>query len=178
MRKVELFIALSLDGYIADAEGKVDWLHGESQEVSDYDFYTPFIKNIDTIIIGRNTYDQIVKELSPDHWPYYGLKTYVITHEIQQCRQAADIIFTGSELGSLIKQLKQESGKDIWICGGADLIQQLMSENLIEVFHFCIIPVILGHGIRLFKEMEQHIDLSLIGTTNYNGIIEVVCKRK
>ena len=71
MRKVTLFIAMSLDGYIADSKGKVDWLEGQDENVESPDIYGEFIKDIDTVIMGRNTYDQIVTELSPDDWVYH-----------------------------------------------------------------------------------------------------------
>ena len=67
MRKTVLFIAVSLDGYIADKNGGVGWLSGQSSENTRYDPYSEFIKNIDTVIMGRKTYSQIITELSPEN---------------------------------------------------------------------------------------------------------------
>ena len=68
MRKVSLFIAMSLDGYIADSKGGVDWLNGHGNYDENTDTYSEFAKTIDTILMGWNTYHQIVTELSPMEW--------------------------------------------------------------------------------------------------------------
>ena len=68
MRKISLFIAMSLDGYIADREGSVDWLRGQDNDGEDMDTYSKFAESIDTVIMGWNTYHQITTELSPEEW--------------------------------------------------------------------------------------------------------------
>lgn len=68
MKKISLFIAMSLDGYIADNNGRVDWLNGQENDSENIDVYSEFVKNIDTVIMGWNTYHQIVTELSPNDW--------------------------------------------------------------------------------------------------------------
>lgn len=70
MRKICLFIAMSLDGYIADRKGSVDWLKGQGNDNENIDVYSEFVKNIDTILMGWNTYHQIVTELSLKEWVY------------------------------------------------------------------------------------------------------------
>ena len=80
MRKVTLFIAMSLDGYIADKDGGVDWLNGQEEDGENMDTYSEFIKTIDTIIMGWNTYHQLTSELSPEEWVYPEQISYVITH--------------------------------------------------------------------------------------------------
>ena len=110
--------------------------------------YFEFIKGIDTVIIGWKTYHQIVTELSPDDWMYKDLTSYVITHK--ELHDTENIKFVNESVCELVKNLKEEPGKDIWICGGATVIQPLVQENLIDKFHISIIPTILGNGIRLF----------------------------
>ena len=73
MRKIILFIAMSLDGYIADVNGGVGWLGGEKSGENDMASYAEFIRDIDTVIMGANTYEQLVTELSPDEWMYLSL---------------------------------------------------------------------------------------------------------
>ncbi len=68
MRKVTLFIAMSLDGYIADYQGKVDWLEGQGDDKENTNSYSEFVKEVDTVVMGWNTYNQIVTELSPNEW--------------------------------------------------------------------------------------------------------------
>ena len=75
MRKVVLFIAMSLDGYIADSNGGVEWLKGQGNDNENIDTYSEFTQNIDTILMGWNTYHQIVTELSPTKWIYSDFTT-------------------------------------------------------------------------------------------------------
>ena len=72
MKKVVLYIAMSLDGYICDEEGQVDWLSGHGDDDSEGS-YENFIQNVDTVIMGRTTYQQVTSVLSPDTWPYDGI---------------------------------------------------------------------------------------------------------
>lgn len=176
MRKVVLYIAMSLDGYIADSDNTVDWIKGQDDSAENEDTYTPFFASVDTVIMGKRTYDKIATELSPDVWPYSGATTYVITHHTLSDRD--DIRFTDAAPCHLVSQLKKEVGKDIWICGGADIFNQLLRENLIDTFHVAIIPVILGNGTRLFEAADTLIELRLTDTMNYNGIVETVYERK
>ncbi len=89
-----------------------------------------------------------------------------------------DIRFTDDEPCRLINNLKEGTGKNIWICGGADVIKQFMKEDLIDRFHIAMIPVVLGGGIRLFEEIGRMINLTLVDTLNYNGVVEVVYDRR
>lgn len=72
MRKVILYIAMSLDGYIADRKGNVNWLAGQDDAGEQIDTYGAFINEVDTVVMGWNTYRQITTELSPEEWPIRG----------------------------------------------------------------------------------------------------------
>ena len=177
MRKTILYIAVSLDGYIADNKGAVDWISGQDENVEMEDTFTPFFRDVDTVIMGRKTYNQIVTELSPDQWPYEGATTYVLTHH-KETDNTDNICFKNMDVRQLVEALKQESGKNIWICGGAEVAQQLMANNLIDTYHLAVIPVILGEGVRLFGGVARKIDLTLVETKKYNGIVEVIYDHK
>lgn len=176
MRTVVLFLAMSLDGYIADRNGGVDWLSGQSEQEESIDTYAAFVKDIDTVIMGWNTYHQVVTELSPEKWIYSDLTSYVVTH--RELPSTDQIIFTKEDPCALVKKLKQEPGKHIWICGGSKVIQQLMEEDLIDRYYISVIPTILGDGIRLFGNMEKEIKLQLIKTQTYNGITDLVYQHR
>lgn len=176
MRKVILFIAMSLDGYIADKNGNVNWLNGQDKNGENIDTYSLFIKDIDTVIMGWNTYHQVATELSPAEWIYSDLTSYIVTH--RNISSTNNIIFTHKNPCSLVKQLAEENGKNIWICGGADIIRQLMQENLIDIYYISVIPTILGNGIRLFGTGKNKIKLELIKTQTYNGITELIYKKR
>lgn len=176
MRKVILFIALSLDGYIADNNGDVDWLHGHGDDSNNPDTYSEFIKDIDTVLMGWNTYHQVRTELSPNKWVYEDLQSYVFTH--RQETSTDNIHFTAEQPAELVKQLKQQSGKNIWICGGASLVQQLAQQNLIDEYYLTIVPTLLGQGIRLFNTLPNPIKLRLLETKSYNGFNELRYQQK
>lgn len=176
MRNIHLFIAMSLDGYIADSAGKVDWLGGQGNDSENVDAYSEFVKNIDTVLMGWNTYHQIVTELSPEEWVYKDLKTYIITH--RECESSEDIIFTKTSPVDLVNMLKKENGKDVWVCGGSNLVRQLVKEDLIDRYYITVIPTILGSGIRLFENTDKEIPLKLVKTQSYNGMVDLVYVRR
>ncbi len=176
MRKVTLFIAMSLDGYIADYQGKVDWLEGQGDDTETIDSYSAFVKEIDTIVMGWNTYHQIVTELSPDEWIYNEFTTYVITH--RECISSEKINFIDTDPVELVKRLRVENGKGIWICGGANVIHQLVNKDMIDCYYITVIPTILGSGIRLFEDSKKEIKLKLFKTQCYDGMIGLIYVRR
>lgn len=176
MKRVTLFIAMSLDGYIADKNGGVGWLAGHSPDGEDMAGYFEFIKEIDTVILGWTTYHQIVTELSPNEWMYKGLTSYVLTHRALPAQE--NIHFVSESAAALVTALRGEEGRGIWICGGAGVIQPLIRENLIDVFHISIIPTILGEGLRLFEASGEQRKLRLLKTQSYNGITDVIYERR
>ncbi len=176
MKKVILFIAVSLDGYISDKNGGVSWLEGDGSEPENAGSYRGFYETIDTVIMGRNTYDQIVGELSPDDWPYKDKMSYIITHKPQKNKD--NICFINSDLTELISKLKSEDGKNIWICGGASIVSQLMKANLIDRFHLSVIPCIVGHGIKLFEGLDHALSLKLTDVKKYNGIVDLIYEKR
>lgn len=176
MRRVILYIAMSLDGYIADRNGGVDWLNGQCNKVENEDTYSKFVQSIDTVVMGWKTYHQLITELSPSEWVYNDYMSYVITHNEKPSTE--NIQFVYQSPSSLVQRLKEEEGKDIWICGGANIVQQLMQDDLIDRFHISIIPTILGSGIRLFGTLDEELRLKLVKTRNYNGITEVIYEKR
>ena len=181
MRKTVLYIGMSLDGYIADPNGGVGWMNGQEESAENGDSYENFIKTVDTVIMGWNTYHQVTTELSAGEWVYEGLTTWVITHRTAEEGEKATespILFTDRSPCDLVKSLKKEEGKNIWICGGADIVRQLMEEDLIDVYHVSILPTLLGDGIRLFQTLEKGKKLRLIRTESENGITGLVYVRR
>lgn len=176
MRKIRLFIAMSLDGFIADCNGNVDWLEGHGEENENIDSYSAFAENIDTVIMGWNTYHQVVTELSPGQWVYEDFTTYVVTHKEKQSSER--IRFTGENPAMLVKKLRDEDGKDIWICGGSNIIGQLVNEDLIDEYYITVIPVLLGSGIGLFDKAKKEIKLKLVKAQSYNGMTDLVYVRR
>lgn len=178
MKKVVLYIAMSLDGYIADKQGGVSWLAGEdkSNQASSYE---EFIKSVDTIIMGHNSYNQITTELSPDNWVYEGMMTYVMTNRHINARKGIE--FTDDNIVDLLSKIRDKStneNKDIWLCGGSDLANQFIEKDLIDRYHITIIPTILGSGIRLFNRFDQPLLLKHISNESINGMVDIIYERR
>lgn len=176
MRRVCLFIAMSLDGYIADAGGGVGWLGGQDGDSENPDTYAEFAKTVDTVIMGWNTYHQIVTELSPEAWPYPDFTTYVITH--RECASSERIRFVSTDPSALLNKLREESGKNLWICGGAGLVQQLVRADAIDEYRITVIPTLLGSGIRLFDGAGREIKLRLLHTRSDHGMTDLLYTRR
>lgn len=176
MRKVTLFIAMSVDGFIATENGDVNWLTGEQSGQNDTQSYDEFIKEVDTVVMGYKTYHQLKTELSPNEWPYANCQTYVITSK--HLANESNIIFTSKDPSSLVSELRQKQGKTIWICGGSQVIQPLIADGLIDEYYLNVIPTILGSGIRLFNRKFAKQDLHLVSSKSYNGIIDLIYRRR
>lgn len=176
MRKTILFIAMSLDGYIAEENGGVDWLVGDGSQPDHPGSYPRFYESIDTIILGYTTYHQIATELFPEKWIYEDKLCYICTHKKHS--STSNMVFTDTVPGTLVHTLKQQPGHDIWICGGALLANQLIQEDLIDRYHISIIPTILGKGISLFQPSDHMKNLTLISTEQYNGIVDCVYEKR
>lgn len=175
MRKVVLYIAMSLDGYIADNAGGVTWLKGDGSDEENPGTFQKFYDSIDTIILGFNTCNQIITELSPDNWVYSDKMTYVITH--RKATNQENIIYT-DDLLALVDRLKSEEGKDVWVCGGASVFNQLLERNLIDGITISVMPVILGDGVKLFEKTDKTTELKLVSTKSYNGITDLVYEKR
>lgn len=168
-RKIILFIATSIDGYIADANGGVKWLdenvHGSERD----DSYTKMYSQIDTVVLGRKTYDQVVNELFPEKYIYEDKMTYVVTS--QKRKNLSEVNFVDESPVKLIKSLKNKSGKDIWIIGGQQLIDPLVKNNLIDQYILTTVPIFLGNGIRLFDHLGRTVPVRLIETYAKNELV-------
>lgn len=176
MRKVVLYIAMSLDGYISDQKGGVNWLSGQDDNIENEDSYSEFIKDVDTVLMGWKTYNHVATELSPDEWVYGGLDTYVFTHRSLEDKD--EIHFTDEQPVRLVEKLKAKEGKDIWICGGAEIVNQLLRNDLIDRFHIAVIPILLGSGTQLFQKAKTKKLLRLIAAKQYNGICELLYEKR
>lgn len=176
MGKIVLYLAMSVDGYIADAQGGVDWLGGDGSRPDATGSYPAFYETVDAIVMGWSTYHQIVTQLSPDNWPYEGRPCYVVTH-----REESDwdvICFWKDGLTALADKLKAQYEGNIWICGGASVAGQLLKEGRIDQLWLSVIPVVLGNGLRLFPELSQALPLKLVGTQQYNGIVDLIYEKR
>ncbi|SEM89500.1 dihydrofolate reductase family protein [Lihuaxuella thermophila] len=146
-RKVVVYIAMSLDGYIARENGEIDWLLENSPSDPGEYGYDDFYKTIDTVIMGKATYDQL-PELS-DTFPYSDKKCYVFSRTATGRNEHAE--FVNEEVGVFLSKLKQQPGGNIWLVGGGELIKDFIEAGAIDEWMIGVIPVLIGKGIPLFK---------------------------
>ena len=176
MRKISLFIATSLDGYIAKPNDDLSFLKLVEKEGEDYG-YAAFTNTIDTLIIGRRTYDYVLKEIGSSHYDNGQRDVYVITRN-QRPKVGRTTFYTGN-LSELVKQLKSEKGKNIYCDGGAEVINELLKHNLIDEFIISVIPVLLGNGTRLFKEGRPEQTLEFVQAKTFEtGLMQLHYIRK
>lgn len=166
-RKVILYIATSLDNYIARENGEVDWLIGDGSNPNMDNGYEEFYKTIDTVIIGKSTYDQV---MGWGEYPYKNCESYVYTRK--ETKDSEYVEFTNEDPKELISKLKEKPGKDIWIVGGADIVDLFLKQDLIDEFIIATIPTILGSGIPLFRENNGEIKLKLKESKIFDGIVQ------
>ncbi|WP_321480384.1 dihydrofolate reductase family protein [uncultured Bacteroides sp.] len=168
MRKIKLYIAASLDGYIARSNGDIDWLtEFPNPEKNDYEYQT-FFESVGIVIMGGRTYRDI---LNMDVvWPYQAKNTYVITHH--SLAPEKNIQFITHDIVEIITQMRNENGKDIWLVGGGEIISMLLNHELIDEMIITTIPIILGDGIALFSKVTKESQWEVFNYHKYeNGVM-------
>lgn len=171
MNKVILYIATSLDGFIADSKGDVDWLP-TPQSDNDLEVvgYNNLMRRIDTIVMGSSSYEQIINF---GEWGWPSKQTYVFTGR-SLTNEVPYIHFTKDSPKDFMQELK--SDKDIWLLGGAKLAQSFAKEDLIDEVVVTIVPQTLGSGIPLGVSLEN---FSLVEEKSLiDGMIQKVYLRK
>jgi dihydrofolate reductase len=168
-RKVVIFIAASLDGFISAGNDDLSFLDIVQRKGEDYG-YQEFIGSVDTVIMGRRTWEWILRHMK--EFPHAGVETFIITHRKEQ--DSGMLKFYGGDLKELVSGLKVRSGKNIFVDGGANIINQLLKEGLIDEMIISFIPVLLGEGIRLFSGESKPDKLTLQSMRHYDsGLVRV-----
>ena len=176
MRTLSLYIAASLDGYIAKPGDDLGFLKMVEKEGEDYG-YAAFTANVDTIILGRKTYDWVLREIGASHYDNGKRDVYVITRN-ERPRSGRTTFYTG-DLTALVQQLKSENGKNIYCDGGAEIVNELLKRDLIDELTISVIPVLLGNGIRLFKDERPEQQLELLRVKTFDtGLTQLHYRRK
>lgn len=165
---ISVFIATSLDGYIARKNGDLDWLDKANESVpngEDCGFLT-FMGTINVLIMGRKTYEKV---MSFGQWPYGETKVIVLSRNSVEIpvELIGTVSCTSEPPAELCKRLKNEGSERLYIDGGVT-IQSFLDEKLITDITITRVPVILGSGIALFKEFSHDIQLNHLGTTVYD----------
>jgi dihydrofolate reductase len=176
MRRLIIYIASSLDGYIAKPNDDLSFLKLVEKEGEDYG-HKKFTETIDTIILGRRTYDWVLKEIGPSYYDNGERDVYVITRT-ERPGIGRTTFYTGN-LTELVQQLKSGDGKNIYCDGGAEIINELLINDLIDEFTISVVPVLVGAGIRLFKDGRPEQQLELVNVKSYDtGLVQLHYRRQ
>ena len=168
-RKAILYIATSLDGYIAKPNDDLSFLSIVEQEGEDYG-YANFVKSVDTVILGRKTYDWVLTHVS--EFLHADKDSYIITRTPQPGK--GKINFYTGDLKELVLRLKSERGKHIFIDGGAEIVNELLKQKLIDEFIISVIPILIGNGTRLFKDGRPEQTLKFVEVRKFDtGLLQV-----
>jgi dihydrofolate reductase len=164
-----LYLAVSVDGFIAPPDGGVDWL--EPYPAEEFGFPV-FIGTIGTIVMGRTTFDQTL-HLGP--WPFAGKRTIVLTSRaIGDPLPAGVEIWTG-DIGPLAANLKAGRTGDVWLFGGAKSARPFLDRGLVDRLELYVIPVLLGSGLPLFERSNTRTALRLETVKpRAKGVLEIV----
>lgn len=168
-RKLILYIATSLDGYIAKPNDDLSFLDIVSKEGEDYG-YEGFTNTIDTVILGRKTYDWVMKQVP--EFPHADKNAYIITRTHKE--PIGKTVFYTESLKDLVLQLKSQEGKHIFCDGGAEIVNMLLKDNLIDEIILSIIPILVGDGIKLFQSGRPEQKMHLISTKTFDtGLVQL-----
>jgi dihydrofolate reductase len=175
MKKVILNLAVTLDGFIEGPNGEIDWC------IMDDDMnFDVFVSSVDTMFYGRVSYDawgnfqpdENTSQAEKSMWEGIHSKNKFVFSS--QNRQDNDATFINSDIANKVTEIKKQSGKDIWLYGGAKLIKTFIHLGLIDVYKISVHPIVLGSGKPLFEDLKERIGLKLINTNVYrSGVVEL-----
>lgn len=166
MPKISIYIAASIDGYIARKDESLDWLDRVGGFDEDYG-YQKLMSSIDAVIIGRKTY--AVASTVPN--PYPGKRVIVLSNSLKSVSAGMEL-YSG-DLEALLSKLHTEGIQHIWVDGGS-VITQFLSSGLVDTMTLSVIPVLLGSGIPLFQEIGQEISCRLLSSQGYpSGLVQL-----
>ena len=170
MRNLIYHVAVSIDGYIARADGSID---GFLMEGPHGDEYLEQLKSYDTVIMGRKTYEfGYAYGLKPGLAPYPHMRNFVVSSSLEfegDFDQRLTIVY--EDASGLVAELKEEGGSDIYLCGGGVLAGDLLKAGLIDKLVLKVNPVVFGSGIPLFQDVAEPVALELEASKTYdNGV--------
>lgn len=167
MRKVILGLAVSLDGYIEGPNGEYDWCFTDQ----DYGL-SEFFTRVDSLFIGRKSYELISSMGDAPMQGFPKLKEYVFSTTLKEVKSGAILI--DKDVEAKVQEIKNDSGKDIWLFGGASLTTFFMNRGLVDEIWMSVHPIILGTGKLLFNDIEKRIFLTLTDSKTYStGLVSL-----
>ena len=162
MKKIILYVATSVDGFIARKNGSVDWLTQYNNLGEDFG-YKEFLDSVETVILGNTTYREFKA-------PYENKKCYVFSRK--NTGKENNITYVNTDVKEFTDGLSEN--ENIWLVGGADIAKEFLKNNLIDELIITVIPIVLGEGIHLFAKGVGEHKLKLLNTKFYDsGVVQL-----
>jgi len=164
-RKIILNLCTSLDGFVEGANGEIDWC------LTDQDYgMTSFLQGIDTICIGRKSYEQLM-QMMPEGFP--GKEMLVFSTTLKDSDVKGRVI--GGDIKKEVKALLSRPGKDIWLFGGAQLVTSFINLQLVDEMMIAVHPLLLGEGKPLFSGLLTRSSLQLVEAKTFSsGLVQLI----
>jgi dihydrofolate reductase len=168
MARVRFYVATSLDGFIADGNGDVDWLAPYDARLYGYD---RFLDEVGALIMGRRTFE-LINAVDED-WPYRGKPAFVLSsHPLG--RLPASVTASPRGMWAALNQARQATIKDIWIVGGAVTMQRALEDGLVDLIEIFLVPVLLGTGVTLLNDLRLRQSLIFNGIESFpDGVVKL-----
>ena len=169
-RRVVVHIAASADGYIARADGGLEWLTARPAPAGFYGM-DAFTQSIDTKVLGRKTYEASVRMGAK-----FGSRdrTIVFSRNPRPMDAPPTVEFTDEAIGVFVNRLRKTQGKDIWLMGGGEIIASFLDAQAIDEFIISVVPIFIGEGIPLIARRHLHVPLSLRSTERFeDGVVQL-----
>ena len=167
-----VFIATSLDGFIARVNGDLDWLTDTQSASTGQDYgYQEFMDTVDTIVVGRNTFELV---LTFDTWPYSGKKVVVLSSRLNAIppHLVGDVEWLSLPPQRLVERLAVRGSRHVYVDGGKT-IQGFLNAGLIDELTITRIPILIGTGVPLFGPLNHDVSLTHIATQQFeNGFVQ------
>jgi dihydrofolate reductase len=169
MADVVYFVASSLDGYIATADGGIEWLTSYQSAGEDYG-YVDFSASVQAAVMGRQTYEQVE---GMGEWPFAGKTVRIFSHHPLRIRFPDASLASGAP-AEVLEDLDRRGARRVWLVGGGELAGSFRREGLIDEYIVTLIPVLLGAGVQLFVPPGPQEQLALAESRSFpNGVVQM-----
>jgi len=169
-RKIIVNIATSADGYVARMDGNLDWLTGRPAPKGFYGL-PEFSRSVDAKILGRKTFDLSLKmgaNFSADNLHY------VFSRRPAPASVPPGVQFVTESIRAFASDLRKQSGKNIWMMGGGEIIGSFLDEGAIDEFIVTVVPTFIGEGIPLMAPRHREVSLRLLSSQQFpDGVVQL-----